>query len=221
MLRAAQHFSIISRGESFDERDNDIAVVIRLAQLGLLIGIGNLSTAVLVSPPWRCRIEVLLRDSVPLRESKEDDVALVSDTVYLAVIQQPSPSMMAVLWSWGLKRHRRKRNNTPNQQLTEFRSIPRELHTDLAINKLPRIIITQQPFLTRTHHQNDFLINTMAGLSVVLRTIIPRLTQELHKGQCGRIGVVGGSLEYTGAPYFAALSALRTVRAHLCVRTRV
>jgi len=118
-------------------------------------------------------------------------------------------------------RQRRKRNNTSNAQLTEFRSIPRELHADLAINKLPRTLSTQQPFLTRTHHQNDFIINTMAGLSVVLRTIIPRLTQELHKGQCGRIGVVGGSLEYTGAPYFAALSALRTVRAHLCVRTRV
>ena len=31
--------------------------------------------------------------------------------------------------------------------------------------------------------------------------IIPPLTHLLHKGSCGRIGVVGGSIEYTGAPY--------------------
>lgn len=30
-----------------------------------------------------------------------------------------------------------------------------------------------------------------------------------HKGQAGRIGIIGGSLEYTGAPYFAGISALR------------
>lgn len=39
--------------------------------------------------------------------------------------------------------------------------------------------------------------------------IVPRLDAAKHKGQAGRIGVVGGSLEYTGAPYFAAISALR------------
>ncbi|TMW40228.1 hypothetical protein DOY81_014692 [Sarcophaga bullata] len=41
------------------------------------------------------------------------------------------------------------------------------------------------------------------------RTIIPKLTDCKHKGQYGRIGVVGGSVEYTGAPYFAAISALK------------
>lgn len=41
------------------------------------------------------------------------------------------------------------------------------------------------------------------------KEFIPQLTSKLHKGQCGRIGVFGGSLEYTGAPYFAAISALK------------
>lgn len=41
------------------------------------------------------------------------------------------------------------------------------------------------------------------------RTVVPRLTDNKHKGQYGRIGVVGGSLEYTGAPYFAAISSLK------------
>lgn len=29
----------------------------------------------------------------------------------------------------------------------------------------------------------------------------------------GRVGVVGGSFEYTGAPYYAGISSLKTVRA--------
>lgn len=34
-------------------------------------------------------------------------------------------------------------------------------------------------------------------------------TGENYKGQHGKVGVVGGCREYTGAPYFAAQSALR------------
>ena len=42
-----------------------------------------------------------------------------------------------------------------------------------------------------------------------LRDLAPPLLAANHKGQAGRIGVVGGCLEYTGAPFFAAYSALR------------
>lgn len=42
-----------------------------------------------------------------------------------------------------------------------------------------------------------------------IKKFIPKLTPELHKGQCGRIGVIGGSTEYTGAPYFASIAALK------------
>ncbi|XP_058835299.1 ATP-dependent (S)-NAD(P)H-hydrate dehydratase [Topomyia yanbarensis] len=41
------------------------------------------------------------------------------------------------------------------------------------------------------------------------RNVVPRLETGRHKGQAGRIGIVGGSVEYTGAPYFAAISALK------------
>ncbi|CAI5445541.1 unnamed protein product [Caenorhabditis angaria] len=36
--------------------------------------------------------------------------------------------------------------------------------------------------------------------------LLPKLGKHLRKGDCGRIGVIGGSIEYTGAPYFAASS---------------
>lgn len=41
------------------------------------------------------------------------------------------------------------------------------------------------------------------------KAIIPPLTNSLHKGMMGRIGIFGGSPEYTGAPYFAGISALK------------
>jgi len=42
-----------------------------------------------------------------------------------------------------------------------------------------------------------------------IRRIIPPLSVAKYKGQAGKIAVVGGSLEYTGAPYFAAITTLR------------
>ena len=40
------------------------------------------------------------------------------------------------------------------------------------------------------------------------RATVPSLESN-HKGQHGRVGVVGGCVEYTGAPFYAAMSALR------------
>ncbi|GAA5942061.1 NADHX dehydratase [Sporobolomyces koalae] len=43
----------------------------------------------------------------------------------------------------------------------------------------------------------------------VSKRLIPPLSPELHKGQAGRVGVIGGSKDYAGAPYFASMTALR------------
>lgn len=42
-----------------------------------------------------------------------------------------------------------------------------------------------------------------------MRRVFPDLTNKLKKGENGRIAVVGGSFEFTGAPFYSAISALR------------
>ena len=42
-----------------------------------------------------------------------------------------------------------------------------------------------------------------------LRLLVPPLVSTSYKGQAGKVGVVGGCFEYTGAPFYAALSALK------------
>lgn len=43
----------------------------------------------------------------------------------------------------------------------------------------------------------------------MMRHLLPEMGADRHKGDAGRIGVLGGCREYTGAPYFAAISALK------------
>ncbi|KAK2188435.1 hypothetical protein NP493_132g04007 [Ridgeia piscesae] len=47
------------------------------------------------------------------------------------------------------------------------------------------------------------------ALIEMARSVIPPLTASRHKGQAGRTAVMGGCKEYTGAPYYAAISALK------------
>jgi len=42
-----------------------------------------------------------------------------------------------------------------------------------------------------------------------IRKCVPYLSTSLKKGDCGKIGVLGGCFEYTGAPYYAAISSLK------------
>ncbi|XP_060531214.1 ATP-dependent (S)-NAD(P)H-hydrate dehydratase [Cylas formicarius] len=47
------------------------------------------------------------------------------------------------------------------------------------------------------------------SLIVKAKNLAPPLLSGKHKGQAGRVGVFGGSIEFTGAPYFAAIAALK------------
>ncbi|CRK31168.1 hypothetical protein BN1708_005358 [Verticillium longisporum] len=42
-----------------------------------------------------------------------------------------------------------------------------------------------------------------------VQRMIPPMLDHFHKGQLGRIGVLGGSEDYTGAPYFSAMASAR------------
>lgn len=64
---------------------------------------------------------------------------------------------------------------------------------------------------TFLRNMSSALIVQDASWSVVrpqLQRIIPALTHDYHKGQMGRIGVIGGSLDYTGAPFYASKASL-------------
>ncbi|KAM6180069.1 ATP-dependent (S)-NAD(P)H-hydrate dehydratase isoform 2-T2 [Erethizon dorsatum] len=65
--------------------------------------------------------------------------------------------------------------------------------------------IVRRAFSLRTAHS----VKQMEDALQLVRNIVPALTGGKHKGQAGRIGIVGGCQEYTGAPYFAAISALK------------
>jgi len=44
----------------------------------------------------------------------------------------------------------------------------------------------------------------------LMRQLLPNYSKMHYKGQNGKVAVIGGSKTYTGAPYFAAMAALRT-----------
>lgn len=54
------------------------------------------------------------------------------------------------------------------------------------------------------HHTDNSLV-----ILKRLASVFPTLDKSDKKGKNGRIGVIGGSFEFTGAPYYSAIAALR------------
>lgn len=77
----------------------------------------------------------------------------------------------------------------------------------------PLAVLRRQQFLIRVLRVRGD--NRMQGSKFeadsdnILRAITPVFDPNRHKGQAGKIAVIGGCREYTGAPYFAAISALK------------
>ncbi|KAL4807176.1 Ribokinase-like protein [Aspergillus unguis] len=42
-----------------------------------------------------------------------------------------------------------------------------------------------------------------------VRKLVPPMLEKFHKGQHGRVAVIGGSLDYTGAPYFSSMASAK------------
>lgn len=75
-----------------------------------------------------------------------------------------------------------------------------------------RIFFASRPFFRGSLLFKSRMSATLATddrMVKAVKKIVPNLTSPKHKGQDGRIGIVGGSIEYTGAPYYAGMSALR------------
>lgn len=55
----------------------------------------------------------------------------------------------------------------------------------------------------------SLLLKDSGSLHIQLSRLAPTLNGGLYKGQAGRVAVMGGSRDYTGAPFFAAAASLR------------
>lgn len=51
--------------------------------------------------------------------------------------------------------------------------------------------------------------NASRAMLAKCRKLVPPMLEKFHKGQLGRIAVIGGSADYTGAPYFSAMASAR------------
>jgi len=63
--------------------------------------------------------------------------------------------------------------------------------------------------LTTRGHKRSTISAKESEMLQKVKAIVPKLTNSMRKGECGRIAVFGGCVLYTGAPYFAAISALK------------
>ncbi|KZF23763.1 YjeF domain-containing protein [Xylona heveae TC161] len=50
---------------------------------------------------------------------------------------------------------------------------------------------------------------TTKDLLTKVHKMVPPMLEKFHKGQLGRVAVIGGSEDYTGAPYFSAMASAR------------
>lgn len=59
-----------------------------------------------------------------------------------------------------------------------------------------------------TYHRDGWTKFTDLPTEIV-RQYVPPLTSSSYKGSSGRVGILGGSERYTGAPYYAAMASLK------------
>ena len=67
--------------------------------------------------------------------------------------------------------------------------------------------------MTTIHFDNINIHSSEMELKTDFKTVLKESFPPLHplskKGQNGRVAVIGGSEEFTGAPYYAAISSLK------------
>ncbi|XP_073470600.1 ATP-dependent (S)-NAD(P)H-hydrate dehydratase isoform X2 [Aquarana catesbeiana] len=86
----------------------------------------------------------------------------------------------------------------------DIRTFGDTMHFNTTASYSSPIVLERAFSLRHTRPSKD-----MENIFQLVRNVIPPLASKKHKGQDGKIGIVGGCQEYTGAPYFAAISALK------------
>lgn len=90
-------------------------------------------------------------------------------------------------------------------QRTNIRSYPEPEHFNSTTSAFSPPIVLERSF----SHRPMRPAKDMENIFQLVRNVIPPLAPKKHKGQDGKMGIIGGCQEYTGAPYFAAISALK------------
>ena len=99
-----------------------------------------------------------------------------------------------------------------SKERTPKRDYGTRTHTVIVVDHNNKAVFAEKDLM---HGLKEFEFNIdesqMHNLVEKTKRFIPPLSAlHLHKGQSGRIAVVGGSAEYTGAPYYCAMASLRT-----------
>ncbi|KAM9039528.1 ATP-dependent (S)-NAD(P)H-hydrate dehydratase isoform X3 [Sarcophilus harrisii] len=89
--------------------------------------------------------------------------------------------------------------------MTEEKRSIQLLHFKLNCKDVPQVNALEKSLLPYKGPS----VKNMENIFQLVRNVIPPLTTKKHKGQDGRIGIVGGCQDYTGAPYFAGIAALK------------
>lgn len=73
------------------------------------------------------------------------------------------------------------------------------------------VLSTTAIFQLTMSSKHVFTVHSLAwdAISSIASKIVPPLTSKSYKGQMGKVGVLGGSRDYTGAPFYAASAALK------------
>ena len=65
------------------------------------------------------------------------------------------------------------------------------------------------PVTDTTSPMHLAMSSSSRAMLLKVRQLVPPMLEHFHKGQLGRVAVIGGSADYTGAPYFSAMASAR------------
>merc|ERR1711977_454377 len=76
------------------------------------------------------------------------------------------------------------------------------------LNASTTILLLQQP-VNPMPEETPKMTPTTKDILLKVQRMVPPMLEKFHKGQLGRVAVIGGSEDYTGAPYFSAMASAR------------